>query len=103
MTPVLHTSMHEAAFISGTGEILPNGCKTPSNHRSQKPATLARPQAAVSLPPPTKVLSASDINMPEVLQGAEDWDWDDDFLTPKKSPRKITLSIQKSFTQIVNC
>ena len=69
---------------------VPHRCETPPKYRNRKPATLAHPQVAAPLLPPSKVLSAADINMSELLQGAEDWDWDDDLLTPKKSPRKVT-------------
>ena len=125
MAPAIHTAKDEAAFMadllgglddsrcfpvpttdpSPVGYRVPHGCKTPSKPRIRKPATMAHPQVTASVPPPCKVLSADDINMAELLQGAEDWDWDDDLLTPKESLRKVTQvtsSTPKSYAQIVN-
>jgi DNA replication ATP-dependent helicase Dna2 len=54
---------------------------------SPKPLT-----SRAALPSPSKVFSAGDVDISALLEGAEDWDWDDmnsDLLTPKKdSPRK---------------
>lgn len=45
-------------------------------------------------PSPSKVFSAGDVDLTALLEGAEDWNWDDldsDLLTPKKSPRKVQV------------
>jgi DNA replication ATP-dependent helicase Dna2 len=115
MAPVLRAAKDEAAFMadllgglddtfwtavpspdpSPVKPSVPRQLTTPSKHQIQKSIAPARPQAAGTLPPPSKVLSAGDVDMAELLQGAENWDWDDDLLTPKKSPQKaaqVTLS-----------
>jgi len=108
MAPVLHNAKDEAAFMadlldglddsfwnavptpdtSPVKPSVPHQFATPSEHPTQNLTSSPCPRAAATPPPPSKVLSADDVDMAELLQGAENWDWDDDLLTPKKSPRK---------------
>jgi DNA replication ATP-dependent helicase Dna2 len=119
MAPVLHTTKDENAFMadllgglddsfwnavptpdsSPIKSSVPRQRTTPSKHQPQHFAATSRPKASATAPPPSKMLSAGDIDLTELLQGAENWDWDDDLLTPKKSPRKAAQV--KWFIQIL--
>lgn len=86
MPPIKPTEQEEADFMNG----LLSGLG-PS-------ASLPKPNIAVASLPPTRTASnisttssATLINDDEIaflLDGAEDWDWDEDFTSPKKSPVK---------------
>ncbi len=52
-------------------------------------------------PPENLVSQAVDENLDQLLEGAEDWDWNDmngDFLSPKKaSPKKSNPAVRPNF------
>ncbi|GLB41287.1 putative DNA replication factor Dna2 [Lyophyllum shimeji] len=104
MPPVTHTVDAEAAFMAdllvdldssfwnavptpdpSPRKPTPTQILTPRRRDAQNPAV--KPLA----PSPSKVFSAGEVDMATLLEGAENWDWDDmnsDVLTPKKTPRK---------------
>ncbi|RDB29779.1 DNA replication ATP-dependent helicase/nuclease dna2 [Hypsizygus marmoreus] len=115
MPPATHSANDEAAFMADllvdmddsfwnsapTPDSSPR--KPPSRHLStpRRPKTRDKPSKSSTLdvPSPSKVFSAEGFDMTELLEGAEDWDWDDtmsDIVTPKKSPRKHKTIIPKA-------
>ncbi|KAG6911010.1 hypothetical protein DXG01_005425 [Tephrocybe rancida] len=104
MPPITHSAVDEAAFMADLlGNLddpfwtavptpdpspqkpIKNQILTPTRHPR------ATQRGKVLAPSPSKIFSAGDVDMTALLEGAEDWDWDDtasDILTPKKSPLK---------------
>ncbi|KZT00075.1 Dna2-domain-containing protein [Laetiporus sulphureus 93-53] len=83
-----------------TGQTVPHGpstAKTPSLSSAPLPEhSTGNRSSSTELRTPTKEASAEDVDVAQLLQGAEDWDWDDmnsDFLSPKKdSPKKTAAT-----------
>ncbi|KAF9458560.1 DNA replication factor Dna2-domain-containing protein [Collybia nuda] len=111
MPPTSHSAKDEDDFMAGLLGDLDDSFSNvvPSlNPSPVKPAPASRPpitpqkqvpkillkhtQLRTIVPSPSKVFSAGDVDISALLEGAEDWDWDDmnsDLPTPKKaSPRK---------------
>lgn len=114
MPPVSHSTKDEAEFMAGLlGDLddsFWNAVPTPDPSPVKPPPSrhpiTPQPQRNLpkfeippkyipshpSGPSPSKVFSAGDVDISALLEGAEDWDWDDmnsDLPTPKKaSPRK---------------
>ncbi|KAL6302085.1 Dna2-domain-containing protein [Sparassis latifolia] len=98
MPPVTHTEREEADFLndllSGPDSSFFNAAS------SSDPPEIPSPHKKcpnVIPKTPTKVLTPRNVDLDELVAGAEDWDWDDmnsDFMSPKKpkSPKK-TLKI----------
>jgi hypothetical protein len=129
MAPVLHSANDEAAFMadllgglddsfwtavptpdpSPVKPSVPRPDSSPSKRQTQNLVASQRPCTAATYPTPSsKGLSAGEVGVSELLQGAENWDWDDDLLTPQKSlekstPRKVAqVGIRISRAQIIN-
>ncbi|KAJ6613311.1 Dna2-domain-containing protein [Mycena sp. CBHHK59/15] len=118
MPPAMHTAAEEEAFMKSLLSDLdasfwnavptpdPTPAKPPRHGSRLEPSTtptkapITLKKAAVQISGPKvlenkpKTLSAENVDMAALLDGAEDWDWSDmnsDFMSPvKKSPRKIT-------------
>ena len=62
--------------------------KRPFPRKTESPCA----RRALATPPKAPVIHvAHDVDIAELMEGAEDWDWDDmnsDILTPKRSPKK---------------
>lgn len=108
MPPVTHSANEEAAFMAdllvdlddtfwnavptpdpSPKKPAPSWLTTPKRHPRNQPSDSL--SCTTSAPSPSKIFSAGDVDMTALLEGAEDWDWDDsnsDVLTPKNSPRK---------------
>lgn len=90
MAPARHTDQEEQTFMNG----LLSGLDDSIKPKQESGSTLLARHAL----PPTRntsnistASSATLVNEEEIaflLEGAEDWDWDDDFMSPKKSPMK---------------
>jgi hypothetical protein len=90
MAPAGHTDQEESDFMSSLLSSLDNSIKP----KQQVGSLLSVRHAS----PPTRntsnissTSSATLVNEEDIaflLEGAEDWDWDDDFMSPKKSPLK---------------
>ncbi|KAG6829909.1 hypothetical protein H0H87_009811 [Tephrocybe sp. NHM501043] len=104
MPPTTPSAVEEAAFmtdiLNNLDDSFWNAVPTP-DPSPQKPIpnrnlTPRRQAGKAAAPSPSKVFSAGDVDMAALLEGAEDWDWDDttsEFLTPKKSPLKKKFGI----------
>ncbi|KAG6852485.1 hypothetical protein C0991_011583 [Blastosporella zonata] len=71
----------------------------PIASRIVTPRRTARRPSKPPAPSPSKIFSAGEVDIADLLEGAENWDWDDtvsDIVTPKKSPLKKTLNIQSA-------
>ncbi|KAG6828441.1 hypothetical protein H0H92_007968 [Tricholoma furcatifolium] len=96
MPPTTHSAADEAKFMADLLGNLDDSFWTavPTPEPSPtKPASgrVVTPRRKPSAPSPSKVFSAGDIDVSALLEGAEDWDWNDaasDILSPKKSPVK---------------
>lgn len=99
MPPATHTVKEEEAFLndllSGLNESFfdavpspdPSPAK-PTRTRNVRNYTPVKPKRETKSPLITKT---EDVDMAALMEGAEDWDWDDmeaDFLTPKKKTQK---------------
>ncbi|PBK71331.1 Dna2-domain-containing protein [Armillaria solidipes] len=100
MPPAKHTANEEDAFmrdlLSGLDDSFWNASPTPSPAKpKQKTTRLKQEEKQPSTPP--KPVSAQNLNLSELLEGAEDWDFSDDFLTPKKELKSLQPPAQRSF------
>ncbi|KAG7440565.1 Dna2-domain-containing protein [Guyanagaster necrorhizus] len=91
MSPAKHTANEEDAFmqdlLSGLDNSFWNASPTPSPAKPKQKTTPITPEKKQPSTPP-KVLSTKNVNLTDLLEGAEDWDFSDDFLTPKKETKK---------------
>ncbi|GBE84559.1 DNA replication ATP-dependent helicase/nuclease dna2 [Sparassis crispa] len=98
MPPVTHTEREEADFLNDLLSGLDSSFFNAAS--SSDPPEIPSPHKKcpnVIPKTPTKVLTPRNVDLDELVAGAEDWDWDDmnsDFMSPKKpkSPKK-TLKI----------
>ncbi|KAF8066980.1 AAA domain-containing protein [Lyophyllum atratum] len=104
MPPATHSADAEAAFMADLlvdlDDSFWNAVPTPdSSPKKSAPIQVFTPRRRDArniageprAPSPSKVFSAGVVDMAALLEGAENWDWDDmnsDIITPKKSPRK---------------
>ncbi|KAK0235314.1 AAA domain-containing protein [Armillaria nabsnona] len=91
MPPTKRTANEEEAFMQdllfGLDDSFWNASPTPSPAKpNQKTARITHEEKPPSTPP--KPVSAQNLNLSKLLEGAEDWDLSDDFLTPKKEVKK---------------
>ncbi|KAK0443455.1 AAA domain-containing protein [Armillaria borealis] len=99
MPPAKHTANEEDAFmqdlLSGLDDSFWNASPTPDPSPAkpkQKTTRLKQEEKRPSTPP--KPVSAQNLNLSELLEGAEDWDFSDDFLTPKKEVKKKEIPLK---------
>ncbi|KAF5381699.1 hypothetical protein D9615_005608 [Tricholomella constricta] len=101
MPPVKHSADTEAAFMADLlhglddsfWKATPTPDPSPKKPLASQAVTPRRHKQAAKppAPSPSKVFSAGEVDMTALLEGAEDWDWDDmspNILTPKQSPVK---------------
>ncbi|PBK88865.1 Dna2-domain-containing protein [Armillaria gallica] len=99
MPPAKHTANEEDAFmqnlLSGLDDSFWNASPTPDPSPAkpkQKTTRIIHEEKRPSTPPkPAGVL-----NLAELLEGAEDWDFSDVFLTPKKEVKKKEIPVCKA-------
>lgn len=106
MPPPQYTEEEEAAFmkdlLTGLDDSFFNAVPSPDptpiklskshqNSRAKPPVTPSRPirtPKKQKTPIRSKLFTAQDVDMAALMEGVEDWDWDDmdsDFLSPKKN------------------
>ncbi|KAG6836385.1 hypothetical protein H0H93_008591 [Arthromyces matolae] len=113
MAQTMHSTENEAAFMAdllgNLDDSFWNAVPTPDTSPAKSitsklitprrtPAQSRKPLA----PSPSKVFSAGEVNMATLMEGVEDWDWDDtasDF-SPKKSPVKKKFNVPPAPTYI---
>ncbi|KAH0579057.1 hypothetical protein H2248_003215 [Termitomyces sp. 'cryptogamus'] len=114
MPPATHSAVDEAAFMAdllgNLDDSFWNAVPTPeSSPVKPVPSKMMTPRRPPpqgkrpTAPSPSKVFSAGDVDVAALLEGAEDWDWDDaasDILSPKKSPLKKKRDIQSPSTYV---
>ncbi|KAK0199920.1 DNA replication factor Dna2-domain-containing protein [Desarmillaria ectypa] len=93
MPPAKHTASEEDAFMQdlllGLDDSFWNASPTPDPSPAkpkQKTTRITHEEKRPSTPP--KALSTKNFNLSDLLEGSEDWDFSDDFLTPKKEVKK---------------
>ncbi|KAK0450380.1 DNA replication factor Dna2-domain-containing protein, partial [Desarmillaria tabescens] len=91
MPPAKHTTNEEDAFmqdlLSELDDSFWNAAPTPD----PSPAKPKQKTPIIDKTKRPKALSTKDVNLSDLLEGAEDWDFNDDFLTPKKDVKKEIL------------
>ncbi|KAK0217033.1 AAA domain-containing protein [Armillaria fumosa] len=101
MPPTKHTVNEEDAFmqdlLSGLDDSFWNASPTPdpSPAKSRQKTTRIKHEEKRPSTPPKSV--SQNLNLSELLEGAEDWDFSDDFLTPKKDLKTLPQPAQRSF------
>src|SRR5436190_15514487 len=98
MPPATHSAQVEADFMSqlflGLDNDFSPSCLTPSHEpltsKDGRAPTLIEPgRKSPDFPTAETSLTARDINLDLLLDGAEDWDWDNDISSPpRKKPVK---------------
>ncbi|KAK0186636.1 DNA replication factor Dna2-domain-containing protein [Armillaria mellea] len=98
MPPAKHTANEEDAFmqdlLSGLDDSFWNASPTPdpSPAKPRRETTRIKHEEKRPSTPPKPV--TQDLNLSELLEGAEDWDFSDDFLTPKKDVKKKEIPLK---------
>ncbi|KAK0473383.1 DNA replication factor Dna2-domain-containing protein [Armillaria novae-zelandiae] len=98
MPPTKHTANEEDAFmqdlLSGLDDSFWNASPTPdpSPAKSKQKTTRIKHEKKRPSTPPKP--ASRNLNLSELLEGAEDWDFSDDFLTPKKDVKKNDILIK---------
>jgi DNA replication ATP-dependent helicase Dna2 len=107
MPPATHTSTEEQAFmdglLSGLNDSFFNAVPSPdpSPVKAAPRATPIKPQSRPVPPRPSLLATPEDVDMAALVDGAENWDWDDmesDFLTPKKNQKsKVSAELDTGY------
>ncbi|KAG6902436.1 hypothetical protein C0995_016615 [Termitomyces sp. Mi166 len=115
MSPTTRSAADEAAFMAdllgNLDDSFWNAVPTPENSPAKPlPSHIVTPKRHGPIqgnkppaPSPSKVFSAGDVDMAVLLEGAEDWDWDDtvsDIMSPKTSPLKKKFNIPSSLSYV---
>ncbi|KZT71118.1 Dna2-domain-containing protein [Daedalea quercina L-15889] len=93
MPPHSRTKEEEDEFMMSLlgGEVKLETPATPKRHLSRKTQSPCTRHALATPAKSPAVFMAQDVDIAGLMEGAEDWDWDDmnsDILSPKRSPKK---------------